>query len=124
MGYVGVYDLPLMRTQDRRGGTSARTWLDEWVGTDTAQLSARSPTRLADRIQAPVLLVAGGEDEIAPVEHTRRMERALRAAGVPVDTLYVANEGHGFYKPENRRAFYTRLLAFLAGHLGGDTALE
>ncbi len=124
VGYVGVYDLPLMRTQDRRGGTSARTWLDEWVGTDTAQLSARSPTRLADRIQAPVLLVAGGEDEIAPVEHTRRMERALRAAGVPVDTLYVANEGHGFYKPENRRAFYTRLLAFLAGHLGGDTALE
>ena len=124
VGYVGVYDLPLMRTQDRRGGTSARTWLDEWVGTDTAQLSARSPTRLAARIQAPVLLVAGGEDEIAPVEHTRRMERALRAAGVPVDTLYVANEGHGFYKPENRRAFYTRLLAFLAGHLGGDTALE
>ncbi|PBS13564.1 peptidase S9 [Lysobacteraceae bacterium NML93-0792] len=124
VGYVGVYDLPLMRTQDRRGGTSMRTWLDEWVGTDTAQLSARSPTRLADRIQAPVLLVAGGEDEIAPVEHTRRMERALRAAGVPVDTLYVANEGHGFYKPENRRAFYTRLLAFLAGHLGGDTALE
>lgn len=124
VGYVGVYDLPLMRTQDRRGGTSMRTWLDEWIGTDTAQLSARSPTRLADRIQAPVLLVAGGEDEIAPVEHTRRMERALRAAGVPVDTLYVANEGHGFYKPENRRAFYTRLLAFLAGHLGGDTALE
>lgn len=124
VGYVGVYDLPLMRTQDRRGGTSMRTWLDEWVGTDTAELSARSPTRLADRIQAPVLLVAGGEDEIAPVEHTRRMERALRAAGVPVDTLYVANEGHGFYKPENRRAFYTRLLAFLAGHLGGDTALE
>lgn len=124
VGYVGVYDLPLMRTQDRRGGTSMRTWLDEWIGTDTAQLSAGSPTRLADRIQAPVLLVAGGEDEIAPVEHTRRMERALRAAGVPVDTLYVANEGHGFYKPENRRAFYTRLLAFLAGHLGGDTALE
>lgn len=124
VGYVGVYDLPLMRTQDRRGGTSMRTWLDEWIGTDTAQLSARSPTRLADRIQTPVLLVAGGEDEIAPVEHTRRMERALRAAGVPVDTLYVANEGHGFYKPENRRAFYTRLLAFLAGHLGGDTALE
>ncbi|WP_394005183.1 alpha/beta hydrolase family protein [Luteimonas sp. WGS1318] len=124
VGYVGVYDLPLMRTQDRRGGTSARTWLDEWVGNDTAQLSARSPTRLADRIQAPVLLVAGGEDEIAPVEHTRRMERALRAAGVPVETLYVANEGHGFYKPENRRAFYTKLLGFLSGHLGGATALE
>lgn len=124
VGYVGVYDLPLMRTQDRRGGTSARTWLDEWVGNDTAQLSARSPTRLADRIQAPVLLVAGGEDEIAPVEHTRRMERALRAAGVPVEALYVANEGHGFYKPENRRAFYTKLLDFLAGHLGGATAME
>ncbi len=125
VGYVGVYDLPLLRSQDRRqGGAWMRTWLDEWLGTDTDLLAARSPTRLAEGIRAPVLLVAGGEDEIAPVEHTRRMERALRAAGVPVDAMYVDNEGHGFHRPENRRAFYTRMLGFLAGHLGGATARE
>ena len=124
VGYVGVYDLPLMRADNRRSAAWAGTWTDEWVGDDTAQLSARSPTRLATQIRVPVLLVAGGQDEVAPVEHTRRMERALRAANVPVETLYVANEGHGFYKPENKRAFYTRLLAFLSTHLGGATAKE
>ncbi|WP_337244781.1 S9 family peptidase [Luteimonas sp. gir] len=124
VGYVGVYDLPLMRTENRRSAAWASTWTDEWVGDDTAQLAARSPTRLATQIRVPVLLVAGGQDEVAPVEHTRRMERALRAADVPVETLYVANEGHGFYKPENKRAFYTRLLAFLSTHLGGATAKE
>ncbi|KLJ01142.1 peptidase S9 [Luteimonas sp. FCS-9] len=124
VGYVGVYDLPLMRSENRRSAAWARTWTDEWVGDDVAALAARSPTRLAGQIRAPVLLVAGGEDEVAPVEHTRRMERALRAADVPVETLYVDNEGHGFYKPENKRAFYTRLLAFLSTHLGGATAQE
>ncbi len=124
VGYVGVYDLQLMRNQDRRGSAWRRTWMDEWVGSDTAQLSSVSPNRIAERIKAPVLLVAGGEDEIAPVEHTRLMERALRSAGVPVETLYVANEEHGFYKPENRRAYYTKLLAFLSTHLGGATAAE
>jgi dipeptidyl aminopeptidase/acylaminoacyl peptidase len=30
-------------------------------------------------------------------------------------------EGHGYYAPENRRDYYTRLLTFLAKHLAqGD----
>ncbi|MCD9028204.1 S9 family peptidase [Luteimonas sp. BDR2-5] len=123
-GYVGVYDLPKMRTEDGRVSRSMRTWSSEWVGTDQTALAAVSPNRLADRIKVPVLLAAGGEDEIAPIEHSRMMERALRGAGVPVETLYYPNEGHGFYKPENRRAYYTRLLAFLSTHLGGAAAAE
>ena len=61
---------------------------------------------------------AGGEDERAPVEHTELMERRLKAAGVPVETLYKKTEGHGFYKPENQQEYYTRLLAFFSKHLG------
>lgn len=123
-GYVGVYDLQMMRSEGRRGGAWMQTWFDEWVGSDAQALAAASPTQRAADIRTPVLLVAGGKDEIAPVEHTRRMERALRAAGVPVETLYVANEGHGFYKPENKRAYYTKLLDFFATHLGGQRAAE
>ena len=124
VGYVGVYDLQLMRQQDRRTGRWVGTWLNEWVGTDAAQLAGTSPNLQAGRIQVPVFLAAGGRDEIAPVEHTRRMERALKAAGVPVESLYVASEGHGFHAPENRRAYYTKLLDFLATHLGGRRAAQ
>lgn len=123
-GYVGVYDLPMMRNDDRRGAAWMRTWFDEWVGADAQALAAASPTQRAAQIRSPVLLVAGGKDEVAPVGHTRSMERALRAANVPVETLYVANEGHGFYKPENRRTYYTKLLDFLATHLGGERAAQ
>jgi len=70
----------------------------------------------------PVFLAAGGEDEIAPVEHTRMMEAALKKAGVPVESLYYDTEGHGFYTEPHQREYYTRLLAFLSRHLGGDTA--
>jgi len=121
-GYVGVYDLPIMYTTgdiQRRG--SGETYLREWVG-DRTTLAAVSPVNLAERINVPVFLAAGGEDERAPILHTRRMEAALKKAGVPVETLYYPTEGHGFYTDPHRREYYTRLLAFLSNSLGGQAA--
>ncbi|MGO1069161.1 alpha/beta hydrolase family protein [Lysobacter sp. CA199] len=121
-GYVGVYDLPLMHTTgdiQRRG--SGETYLRDWIGTPQA-LENVSPARLASRIKAPVFLAAGGEDERAPQVHSERMEKALREAGVPVETLYYKTEGHGFYEEAHKREFYSRLLAFLSRSLGGKVA--
>lgn len=118
-GYVGVYDLPTMHTHgDIQRYGSGETFLREWIG-DKDALAAVSPNRIAERIKVPVFLAAGGEDERAPIEHSRMMERALRAVGVPVETLYYPTEGHGFYRESSRREFYGRLLAFLGRHLGG-----
>ncbi len=121
-GYVGVYDLPAMQGEDARNSRRLGNWSKDWVGDDAEKLAAASPNRFAERIKVPVLLAAGGEDEVAPIDHTRKMERALKAAGVPVETLYYPNEGHGFYVDVNRREYYTKLLAFLGQHLGGKTA--
>lgn len=121
-GNVGVYDLPTMHTHgdvQKRG--SGVTYLREWIGERDA-LAAVSPNRMADRINVPVFLAAGGKDERAPIEHSRLMERALQSAGVPVETAYFPTEGHGYYDDGNRREYYTRLLAFLGKHLGGKTA--
>jgi dipeptidyl aminopeptidase/acylaminoacyl peptidase len=122
VGYVGVYDLPTMHTEgdiQRRG--SGEAFIREWIG-DREALSETSPNRIAERIKVPVLLAAGGEDERAPIKHSEMMEKALRNAGVPVETLYYPTEGHGFYLEEHRREYYTRLLAFLGRHLGGSVA--
>ncbi len=118
-GYVGVYDLPTMHTDgDIRDKASGRTYLNEWLGPKD-DVASVSPTRLASRIKVPVFLAAGGEDERAPIQHTEMMEKALRNAGVPVEAVYYPTEGHGFYKLENEREFYAKLLTFFQKHLAG-----
>ncbi|MGH8074103.1 MAG: alpha/beta hydrolase family protein [Lysobacter sp.] len=121
-GYVGVYDLPTMHALgDVQQRGSGETFLDEWIG-EPAAIAAFSPNRIADRIKVPVFLAAGGEDERAPIRHSEMMEQALNKAGVPVETLYYPNEGHGFYTAAHRKEYYTRLLAFLGRSLGGGVA--
>lgn len=121
VGYVGVYDLEKMHKDDANRSRSWSNWTSEWIG-GRGTLAEVSPVNMADHIKAPVFLAAGGEDERAPIEHTRRMEKALRQAGVPVETLYFDSEGHGFYTEAHRREYYTRLLAFLSTYLGGAKA--
>lgn len=119
-GYVGIYDLPMMFAGgDIQETLRGERYLRDWIG-DPGQLSAVSPVNLADRIKVPVFLAAGGEDKRAPIEHSRKMEAALRKAGVPVQTLYYPTEGHGFYTVEHQREYYLQLLAFLAKSLGGQ----
>lgn len=124
-GYVGVYNLPMMFDKgDIMQRHSGNAYLHEWIG-DPAQLAKVSPVNLATRIKVPVFLAAGGQDERAPIAQSEEMEKALRAAGVPVDTLYVRTEGHGFFEEEHKKAFYNKLLAFLDHNIGagaGGTA--
>lgn len=121
-GYVGVYDLPLMFSKgDTRGLESGRAYLHDWIG-EPSQLSAMSPVNQAARIKAPVFLAAGGQDERAPIEHSERMEKALRSAGVPVETLFIRTEGHGFYTTEHQVQYYTKLLDFLDRNIGAGEA--
>jgi dipeptidyl aminopeptidase/acylaminoacyl peptidase len=121
VGYVGVYDMNMMYHRgDIHRRSSGKNYLLEALGTEN--LDQVSPNRLAARIKAPVFLAAGGEDERAPQAHSEAMEKALKAAGVPVETLYYPTEAHGFYTVEHNREFYTRLLAFLDRHSGAGAA--
>lgn len=119
-GYVGVYDLATRSRALAGGARSTETWSEDWLGSDPAELAATSPNRQAASIRVPVFLAAGGEDEITPVVHTRMMERALIAAGVPVQTLYYPTEGHGFYSVPHRVEYYGQLLDFLDRHIGAS----
>ena len=120
VGYVGVYDLAMMYSNgDIPQSYSGKNYLTMALGKDG--LAETSPVNLADRIKVPVLLAAGGADERAPVEHTEAMERALKAAGVPVETLIYRDEGHGFFKYEHRLEYYTKVLDFLDRHIGQAT---
>ena len=116
-GYVGIYEPALMHERgDIQERKSGETYLREWVG-DPAKLGEVSVVALAARIKVPVLIAAGGEDERAPILHSKKMEKALKQAGGRVETRYYDTEGHGFYTLKHRQEYYTQLLAFLARNL-------
>ena len=117
IGYVGVYDLKtLYQDEAVRDSLGATNFFKLTLGQD--DLDAKSPTRLADRITVPVMLIGGREDEIAPPQHTELMRDALLRAGRKVDAKIYDNEGHGFFIDANRLDFYTRMLSFLDSNIG------
>lgn len=119
IGYAGVYDLPMIYDQPnaRLGGQSYQ-YYRKVLGQDTDQLAAYSPTRQVDKLAAAVLLVHGGADETAPPAQADAMRDALTKVGRPPEWMFVSGEGHGFYSEKNRQAFYEKLEAFLAKHIG------
>ena len=119
IAYVGVYDLELMFEKgDIPRRDSGLVYLKQAVGEDEADLRARSPLHNLDALNAPVLIVHGGEDFRVDVEHAYRLREALEELNKPYEWLLKPNEGHGFYKPENRLELYQRMLAFLDKHIG------
>jgi dipeptidyl aminopeptidase/acylaminoacyl peptidase len=119
VGYVGVYDLPMMFKKgdipDRQAGIN---YLKEALGTDTDDLKARSPSHNAHKIKAATMLIHGKLDERAPFAHAQAMRKALTTAGNPPEWLIENREGHGFRDHDNRVAMYTKLLAFFDEHIG------
>lgn len=120
VGNVGVYDLEQVYKEDTRTHDTTEEYLNRTMGSEG--LVAVSPNRLADKIRIPVLLAAGDMDETAPPSHTKKMQAALERAGRPVEAKIYRGEGHGYYEPENRMDFYTRLLNFLDQNIGARAA--
>jgi dienelactone hydrolase len=119
VGYAGVYDLNLLTTSDEaRADKRWQAIIQRYIGEDKAELDRFSPVTQAGRITVPVLLVHGGKDKRAPVEHAEAMRTALTRAGRPPEWFVAPNEGHGFYDTKNVTAFYEKLEAFLSKHIG------
>ncbi|MEO6064480.1 MAG: prolyl oligopeptidase family serine peptidase [Lysobacterales bacterium] len=122
IGYVGVYDLPLMRkTDDITVAERTKRFFDRSLGTDTKVLGDTSPTKRIAELKVPVMLVHGKDDKIADFNQFKAMNAALTKAGQPPETLLIDGEGHGFYKPENRAELYRRMEVFLGKHIGPGT---
>lgn len=118
VGYAGVYDLNLLsKPENNRLDERMASYYRKYVGNDKAKLAANSPTTLAARIKAPVMLVHGGNDKNAPVAHAHAMRAALVQAGATPEWFLAPNEGHGFYDTRNVTEFYQRLESFLGKHL-------
>lgn len=119
IGYVGVYDLNVMyRDGDTRRSLFGRRYLAKVLGTDSADLSQRSPASNVDKIKAELMIVVGGRDERVPPSQANALRSALDKRGYTYEWLMKDKEGHGFFRTENNLELYTKLLQFLDRNTG------
>ncbi len=84
---------------------------------DAVQFARTSPLKRVVEIKVPVLLAHGGLDVRVPIKHATEFYDAARGAGVNIERIFYADEGHGFFDPKNRTDYFTRLEKFFAKSL-------
>ncbi|MBW4049805.1 MAG: S9 family peptidase, partial [Proteobacteria bacterium] len=122
IGYAGVYDLAMMYKKGSIGSDKfGKSYLHTVIGKDDADLAANSPDKLADKIDVPVLLIHGEDDQRVPFAQAKAMRSALDAAHKPYEWLVKPGEGHGFYTEANNIDLFNHLQAFLEKNIGPGT---
>lgn len=99
-------------------------WYGRLVGTPSSNTPLQ-PIDVADRLNAPVLGLYGGQDQGIPLEGVQMMQEALRKAGSPSTIHIYPDAPHAFhadyrpsYRQEEAEDGWKRLLEWLSSHLG------
>ena len=82
-------------------------------------LTERSPLTRADQIKKPLLIGQGANDPRVKQAESDQIVKAMQAKNIPVTYVLFPDEGHGFARPENSKAFNAVTEGFLAQCLGG-----
>ncbi|HEU4672669.1 MAG TPA: prolyl oligopeptidase family serine peptidase [Candidatus Limnocylindrales bacterium] len=111
----------------RHGDRVGRLDLERQMGrpddADRAALYRRgSPVYLAERIEAPLLILHGRKDKRVVPLMTERMVEALEIEGKHHEVAWYDEEAHGWQKPETKRDAFNRILAFLRRHVLDEDA--
>lgn len=83
-----------------------------------ARYRRNSPLALSDQIRAPVLLIAGDQDEV-PIQQSQALFQAFYREGHRAELLTYAGERHLIASPANLRDLYRRLDGWLQAAFAG-----
>ncbi|MCY3883362.1 MAG: alpha/beta fold hydrolase [Gammaproteobacteria bacterium] len=78
---------------------------------------ANSPIEFVTDDDPPILLIHGDQDDVVPVEHSRRMHAALKEAGVTNEYIEIEGAGHSFSTPEHSERVNKATVDFFKEHL-------
>lgn len=78
-----------------------------------------SPLYMAERIQAPLLILHGKDDRLVVPLMSEQMIEALKIENKYFESHLYDGEEHGFQKPENKKDAWERILRFLNQHCKG-----
>jgi len=82
-----------------------------------AFLDRISPATNAGKIRSPLFVAQGENDPRVPASEARQIVRAVEKNGIPVWTMFAADEGHGFRKKTNRDYFMRATILFFEEYL-------
>ena len=82
-------------------------------------LDSISPLTRVDKICRPLLIGQGANDPRVKEAESRQIVEAMQAKNLPVTYVLFPDEGHGFARPQNNKAFFAITEVFLSQHLGG-----
>ncbi|MBD9481477.1 S9 family peptidase [Pseudomonas sp. PDM14] len=114
----GVSDPLALRRATHKFEADYLDWLIGDPQRDAGRYAARTPLRLAGRIEVPMIFFQGGQDAVVVPAQTESMVAALRQRGIRADYHLYPDERHGFRQAahvaevlERELAFYQELLA-------------
>ncbi|MGZ4354804.1 MAG: S9 family peptidase, partial [Gaiellaceae bacterium] len=82
----------------------------------------RSPIHFAERLERPLLLLQGLDDEVVPAAQAELLVEVLAAKGIPYAYLAFEGEGHGLRTLENIRRALEATLSFVGQVFGFEPA--
>ena len=115
---AGVSDLRMMydREMNERGrGRLLKKNLREELG-DLDRLGDVSPRRLADKADAPILLIHGRDDTVVDFKQSTVMADALKDAGKPFEMVELVGEDHNLSNGKTRQQMLQSAMAFVQRH--------
>lgn len=118
VAFAPVSDIRDMYNEDVRTSGRNRTTrvaLREQLG-DPSLWDAVSPQKLADRADAPILLIHGRDDVVVPYHHSTRMADKLKDAGKPYRLVTLDGEDHWLSLSETRQRMLSEAVAFVEQH--------
>ena len=118
ISWVGVTDLSYLYSIAWSDSTedADKYFLPKTVGdknADAAQFKSTSVVENADKLKKPLLLAYGGEDQRVPLEHGKRLMKAINNPS-NVEWVVYQNEGHGWSSVKTNLDFWTRAERLLA----------
>jgi acetyl esterase/lipase len=95
--WYGVFDFATMLARAPAGDAAMNALLRCKPAECTkAQVAEASPSTFLDSRDPPFLLIHGETDAVVPVAQSRDAEKAFKAAGVRVESIYIPGAAHSF----------------------------
>jgi dipeptidyl aminopeptidase/acylaminoacyl peptidase len=117
VSYGGISDLKKFNGWiGRNDGLASQRYFLRFLGAESTKdpsLADVSPAAHIDRVAIPVMLIHGKDDTVVPLEQSRIMADAMKAAGKPVELVTLDSTDHWLTNGATRLAMLKATMAFV-----------